>query len=213
MSPRWPWARRRWDERRWVVVDVETTGLNPTRDRLLALAGVAVRLDDGTPQVVPGDSFEVVLRQHTAVLDKPNILLHGIGVGAQRAGADPPAGLARFEAWVASSPLIAFHAAFDEVVIQRAAKAALGRRLAGSWLDLEALARLARPDVAARSLDDWLAAFDVAVAMRHQAAADALATAQLLQALWPALIASREPMDFTSLRKRAQQLRWLGIGN
>jgi len=46
------------DVGRWVVVDTETTGLDVARDTLIAIGGVAVDAEG----VVPGDSFEVVLR-------------------------------------------------------------------------------------------------------------------------------------------------------
>ena len=43
---------------RWVVVDTDTSGLDPLRDRLLAIGGVAV--DDRG--ILLEDSFEIVLR-------------------------------------------------------------------------------------------------------------------------------------------------------
>ena len=47
---------------RWVVVDVETTGLDPARDALLAIAAVAIHWRDGEPQLVPLDRFECLVR-------------------------------------------------------------------------------------------------------------------------------------------------------
>lgn len=209
----WPPFGRRHepDPRRWVVVDVETTGLDPSRDHLLAIAAVALQVDgNAMPIIDPVDSFEAVLRRDSKVVDKSNILLHGIGVGAQRGGIDPREALEQFEAWLGTSPLIGFHAAFDEAMILRATKTVLDRRLPNLWLDLDPLARIARPDVKARSLDEWLELANLSAAVRHQAASDALVTAQLLQTLWPTLLAQREPMDFENLRRRAAALRWLG---
>jgi DNA polymerase-3 subunit epsilon len=197
------------DERRWVVLDVETSGLDAARDRLLAIAALAVVVDDGVPRIAFGDSFEVVLRQDAAPVDKGNILLHGIGVGAQRQGVAPREALEAFERWVGSSALIAFHSAFDETMIRRAMDAVLGRRLRNPWLDLAALAPAVMPGVPGRSLDDWMAHCGIRCAVRHQAAADTHATAELLLRLWPAVRAQRGGTDFAALQRIAAGARWL----
>lgn len=195
--------------RRWVVVDVETTGLDLRHDHLLAIAAIALRIDgNATPQVVLADSFEAVLQHDSRATDRDNILLHGIGVGQQRAGAPPAEVLAAFEQWLADAPLIAFHAAFDQTMIERAMQAALGRSLANPWLDLEPVADALHPDVGGRALDDWLAHFNIDCAVRHQAAADTLATAELLLRLWPAARAQR-CTAFAELLRLAAQRRWL----
>ena len=194
---------------RWVVVDVETSGLDLRHDRLLAIAAIALQLDgEATPKIALGDSFEAVLRQDPAPADKDNILLHGIGVGEQRAAAPAAEVLSAFERWVGDAPLIAFHAAFDQTMIQRAMQAALGRSLAGIWLDLEPVADALYPEVGGRALDDWLTHFGIECAVRHQAAADTLATAELLLRLWPAARDQR-CTSFTALMRLAQQRRWL----
>jgi len=207
------WLRREapLDDGRWIVLDVEASGLDAAHDRLLAIAALAVRWSgEGSPRIDVGDSFEVVLRQdESAVVDKPNILLHGIGVGAQRAGVEPALALAAFSRWVGQSPLIAFHAPFDETMIRRALKAASLPPLRTPWVDLAPVAEVARPDLRAKSLDEWLAHFGIEVAIRHQAAADTLATAELLQQLWPAIRAQRAAPGFRGLLELAEQRRWL----
>lgn len=198
------------DDGRWVVLDVESSGLDPKRDRLLAIAGIAVRRSpDGAPRVALADSFEVVLRQPEAPVDKANILVHGIGVGAQREGADPARALEAFERWVGAAPLIGFHVAFDEALIQRAMRSALGRTLANPWIDLADIAPVVRPDIAGRSLDEWMDALGIRCAVRHQAAADTLATAELLLRLWPQVLAQKQGSDWQALARLAAQRRWL----
>ena len=198
------------DDGRWVVLDVESSGLDPKRDRLLAIAGIAVhREPDGAPRVRFADSFEVVLRQPEVAVDKANILVHGIGVGAQRQGVEPAQALAAFERWAGAAPLIGFHVAFDEALIQRAMRAALGRSLPNTWIDLADVAQVARPDVPGRSLDEWMDALGIRCAVRHQAAADTLATAELLLRLWPQVLAQGEGDDWRALARLAAQRRWL----
>jgi DNA polymerase III subunit epsilon len=208
------WFQRRsaWpaqDHGRWVVLDVESSGLDAQRDRLLAIAAVALQHDGQQLHIQLGDSFEVVLRHDAAPVDKPNILLHGIGVGAQRDGVAAADALAAFERWVAAAPLIGWHVAFDEVLIQRAMKAALGHRLHNPWIDLAEVAPVLRPQVVGRSLDEWLLALDVRCAVRHQAAADTLATAELLLKLWPDVCAQDGNTDWRALQRLAAQRRWL----
>lgn len=198
------------DDDRWVVLDVESSGLDPKRDRLLAIAGIAVRRDAvGTPRIMLADSFEVVLRQPDAPVDKANILVHGIGVGAQRQGVEPLQALEAFERWAGSAPLIGFHVAFDEALIQRAMRSVLRRRLANPWIDLADVAQVVRPDVPGRSLDEWMQALGIRCAVRHQAAADTLATAELMLRLWPQVLTQNEGADWRALARLAAQRRWL----
>jgi DNA polymerase-3 subunit epsilon len=91
------WLDRWWSGRgphaeseRWLVLDVESTGLDAQNDQMLAIAAMAVRVDWRARRIAlqPGDSLAVNLRP-TRVSDKANILVHGIGVGAQRQGLDP----------------------------------------------------------------------------------------------------------------------------
>ena len=208
------WLRRRLGRAqvpssRWVLIDVETSGLDMRHDHLVAIAAIALRLDgEAAPCIELGDSFEAVLRQPAASADKANILLHGIGVGEQRAGAAPAEALTAFETWLGDAPLVAFHAAFDRAMIERAMKATLGRTLANPWLDLEPVADALHPEVGGRALDDWLEHFGIQCAVRHQAAADTLATGELLLRLWPAARAQR-CTTFAQMSRVAEQRRWL----
>lgn len=193
---------------RWIMLDVETTGLDPSADQLLAIAAVALRFTPttGRLEVAVGDSFEVVLRQ-----DKPsakdNILIHHIGVQAQSEGIAPREALEQFRAWVGAAPLLAFHAAFDQAMIERALRRFHLAPLANEWLDIEPIARLVGGNTSARALDDWLAYFDIECAVRHQAASDAFATAELLLRLWPA--ARKEANSWAQLRKLARNAAWI----
>ena len=196
---------------RWVVLDVESTGLDPHADRLLAIAAVAVHREGDRLQIHLADSFEAVLRHdldEVAPAARANILVHGIGVGAMRAGAEPAAVLRDFAAWAGDAPRLGFHVAFDRTLIERFERGTLGRPSPARWLDLEPLAALAHPEVKARALDEWMAHFGIDCLQRHQAAADALATAELLLRLGPRLV--REGGGrIDALTKLAASRRWL----
>ncbi len=167
-------------EARWVVIDVEASGLDMRRDRLISIGAVALHGCD----LVLADSFEVVLQQDV-VSDDANILVHGIGGTAQRAGVPPVEALLAFLDYVGKSPLVAFHAAFDQAMIGRALRHHLGLRLFQRPLDLAYLAPALLPDRAhgRHTLDDWLSAYRIRDFARHQALSDAFSTAQLLQVL------------------------------
>ncbi len=203
MSPAfWPFGRdrpalapdeadavRRWKARRehdagrpaasgrWVVVDVESSGLDAGRDALIAVGALAVV--DGAIDLA--DSFEVVLRQ-PAPSSSENIEVHGIGGTEQTEGEAPAAALAAFLDFVGKDPLVAFHAPFDSIMLKRAIDRHLGLAFKRPWLDLADVAPLAWPQYASRvdGLDAWLEQFSIPVAFRHRAIADCLATAQLL---------------------------------
>lgn len=197
---------------RWLVVDVETSGLDPRRDRLLAVAAVGLRVGPQQLSLLPGDSFERVLQQpaEAAMTDKPNILLHGIGVAAQRAGTPAAQVLAEFDRFADGAPLLGFHSAFDRAVLERAAHRHLGRGLGQRWADLAELAPVLYPALPLQSLDEWLAHFGIECLARHQAAADAWATAELLQRLWPRLLAEAAGARFAAVQRLAAGRRWLG---
>lgn len=159
-----------------MVVDIESSGLNPFHDRLISIGAVAV--SDGLIRF--RDSFKVVLRQDRPS-DPGNILVHGIDGTTQVSGRDPEAGLIEFLTFAGKTPLVGFHADFDRVMIARATDNVLGMKPA--WLDLAILApalfagRLPRT----ATLDDWLRVFGIGNYARHNAVADAFATTQLFQ--------------------------------
>lgn len=160
-----------------MVVDCETSGLDPHRDSLIALAAVGVR----DQRIASGDCYEVTV-QPSAASSRENILVHGIGRDSQAAGQTPARALDAFLAYAAVSPRVAFRAAFDRAVISRALHE-VGRRDPGRWLDLAQLLPVLfpRPGGSATTLDAWLAYFGIEHYLRHDALGDAYATAQLFQ--------------------------------
>jgi DNA polymerase-3 subunit epsilon len=194
--------------RRWIVLDVETTGLNPHSDRLLAIAAVALDVSPDFERIaiVIGDSYEAVLKQDLPS-NKDNILVHHIGAQAQSEGRPPIEVLEEFRAWLGECPLLAFHSAFDEAMLSRAYAMAGLKPLQNEWLDIEPLAKITGVNPSLRALDDWLGHFGIECIVRHQAAADTFATAELLMRLWPYL--KREASSWSTLRGIARQANWL----
>lgn len=183
---------------RIVVLDVETTGLDLVRDRLISIGAVAVV--DG--RINLGESFSVVLRQKDAS-SKANILVHGISGDEQREGAPPADALLDFLEYLGKSSLVAFHVAFDETMIRRAMKEYLGLTFRHRWLDLAYAMPALWPDLRLCTLDEWTAHFSIGNDERHNAASDALATAQLF------LVAQKKQrMDYDRLRSVERRYRF-----
>ena len=184
---------------RMVVVDLETSGLNLQRDHLLAIGAVVI--EDGAIDL--SQQFECTLCQpgHRA---GASTLIHGIAPSAVAAGRDPAEALLAFMEFVDDSPLLAFHAPFDQHMLERALRETLGYRLRHPFLDVAVLAPLLCPDAPPyKGLDEWLGHFQLQASERHHASADALATAELALILFSK--ARRQDLDsLAELQRRAQ---------
>jgi len=166
---------------RIVVLDVETSGLNLKKDRLIAIGAVAIVQG----RIMLNDTFDIVLRQDE-VSSKSNILIHGIAGGTQRSGTDPAEALMQFLEYIGPDPLLAFHVAFDQTMLEKSMKTWLQTDLRKRpWIDLAYLAPALYREQALnhRTLDDWMQLFQIRNPRRHDAVADALATAELFLCL------------------------------
>ncbi|HLY96081.1 MAG TPA: 3'-5' exonuclease, partial [Sideroxyarcus sp.] len=148
--------------------------------------------------------------QQQAASEKGNILLHGIGTSAQLEGAPPAEALLAFLDYLGKSPLIAFHVTFDETMIRRAVREYLGYSFKHPWLDLAYVMPGLNPSLARkyRALDDWIGHFGIRIDVRHNALADALATAQLFQVAL-AQGARKNITDIAGLRDLEKAQRWV----
>ncbi len=192
-------------EARYVVVDVESSGLNVDKDRLIAIGAIAV--DKG--RINLADSMEIVLQQEK-ISDKDNILIHGITGEAQREGVPPVEALLTFLEYLGKDPLIAFHVAFDNTMISKTIRKYLGIRFEHGWADLAHITPSLYPEQTyrCRSLDQWMAHFNIGNFARHSALADALSTAELMLVVRPRMIGQqvdsfRKMRDLYLAHKRA----------
>jgi len=160
---------------RFVAMDLETTGPNMMKDRIISIGGVAV----AERAVQHGAAFEIVMRQDSeSRVD--NILIHQIGGQEQRAGAEPVGALLSFLEFLDGSIAVAFRAEFDSTVLRRELHGVLGIRLPTRFLDLAVMLPALFPSTQNDSLDDWTRFFGLPPIGRHHAIADAYANAQLL---------------------------------
>lgn len=194
------------DEMRWVVVDVETGGLNPRSDPLLSIG--AVEIVKG--QINLGKGCEVRLRQETTT-SHDNILIHGMTDSQQLSGLPAREALLEYAEFASASPRVAFHAGFDRDALNTAFEKELGWQPPYKWFDAAVIAPLLFPQHAAncRHLDDWLVTLQIANFARHSAVADAAATAHL----WLILLDAAKRQRLTTLKdldRLAKSRHWLG---
>jgi DNA polymerase-3 subunit epsilon len=192
---------------RWCVVDVETGGLDALHDPLLAIGAVMIE----EKRIALAHSFETGLTQAQAT-GAANILIHGITDSAQRAGQAAHVALLDWLEFAGNVPRVAFHAGFDQTVLERDTRRQLGLRPPAPWFDAALVAPLLFPAVAPRyrHLDDWLGHFGIAVYTRHGALADAYATAEL----WLVLLDAAARERVTTARQLLRLLRarrWLSL--
>lgn len=99
-------------------------------------------------------------------------------------------------------PASCFQAPFDQGMINRAYRLHGLAPLKNDWIDIEPLAAITGLNPKARALDEWLQFFGIECAVRHQAAADTLATCELLLCLWNSI--KKEAKSLQDLKKSSE---------
>lgn len=181
-----PDKRRDLDDVRFVVLDCETTGLDPETDRVISVAAVAV--EGGAVNLA--DRFEAIVESES-VGGHSAAPVHGLVTADLRGGLPEAEAVLGFVEFLGASVLVAHHAAFDTTVLSRALARLDAPGLENAVVDTGHLARrLEKGPVfdapmpsEARSLDALAARFGFDIPNRHSASGDALVTAFVLLAL------------------------------
>ena len=162
---------------RYVVVDLETTGLRPGSSAICEIG--AVRLDG----LVPAGTFQTFVDPGVQL---PRLVaqLTGIGDGDLRGAPGAAEAVSRFLAFAGDAVFVAHNARFDLSFLDREVERLTGRRLAAPVVDTVWLARrLLAGRVARASLTSLSHFFGTSVQPCHRALPDAEATAEILAAL------------------------------
>ncbi len=161
---------------RLVVLDLETTGLNASKDEVIAIGAVAI--EGGVIHL--DDQFDLILRRPELDI-RETVLIHGIGTEALTQGHETEDALLYLLEWMNGDPVLAYHSAFDQKFLEKTLRAQLGYTLPHVWMDVAELLPAFFPDsnTKGRGLDHWADFFRLDVSERHHAAADAMVTAEL----------------------------------
>lgn len=164
-------------ELRFVVVDLETSGLNTLKDKILSIGAVSVEQS----AIALGNQFSCTLRRANHRVSE-SVLIHQIPPSEVAAGMRTEKALLSFMEYVGGSPLLAFHASFDQRMLVREMQDAFAYSLRHPFFDVAEIAQMLCPEHRMRNpgLDDWVEFFGLQVLQRHNASADAMVTAELM---------------------------------
>jgi DNA polymerase-3 subunit epsilon len=181
--------RRTWSDHapvegvRFVVLDCESTGLDPKRDRIVSIGAIAV-VD---AQILLGDVFETLLRvsHNTAAT-----LVHGITRSEARFGIAEDAALLKLLPYLRDGVIVGHHIEHDLAMLNAACRRHFDMALGNRWIDTLGLTRqlerhgaldpgAAGAGGAALSLDALCERFGITPYDRHTAPGDAFLTAQI----------------------------------
>jgi DNA polymerase III subunit epsilon len=169
------------DQVRFVVLDSETTGLDPRNDRLITVGAVAV----ADHEIRLADSFDALLKvaENTSA-----VTVHGITRDETRGGLDEAEALRRFLEYLRDGVIVGHHIGHDIGTLDAGYERGWGFRTMNRSLDTMDLALhlerdgafAGRPPIRHFTLDALCQLFDVIPHDRHTASGDAFLTAQVL---------------------------------
>ena len=165
-----------------VVIDTETTSLEPRKARILEVAGI--RIVSG--RIEPKQTFRSLVNPRETI-SVFSTAIHGIDNGTVADAPLFPAVWPEFQSFVGDNVVIGHTLGFDLAVLQQECKRAGLIWRAPRTLDTQHLAQLIDPRLAHKSLEELAELFDIDVEHRHAALGDAITTARLFQALVPKL--------------------------
>jgi len=168
------------EEVRFAVLDSETTGLDPRRDRLITIGGVAVL----NGEIVIADAFDAMLK---VAYNASSVTVHGITRHQARDGRDEPDALEDFLRWLGNSVIVGHHIGHDILTLNAAFERHFGFEMRNRSLDTMDLtlhlekdgAFPGQSEIKDFSLDGLCRRFGVRPHDRHTAAGDAFLTAQV----------------------------------
>jgi DNA polymerase-3 subunit epsilon len=165
---------------RFVVLDTETTGLDPRRDKIISIGAIAVQ----NGEILLEDSFEALLRLS---YNNSAVTVHGITRDEARDGFEEAEALQRFLPYLGDAVIVGHHIGHDIQALDCALARHFGTSLPNQFLDTMDLTLHLKDDGAfgdrplppGFTLDSLCELFNVVPHDRHTAGGDAFITAQI----------------------------------
>jgi DNA polymerase-3 subunit epsilon len=165
---------------RFVVLDSETTGLDPKKDSIITIGAVAVENN----QVLLDDAFEAMLK---IAFNTASVTVHGITRDQAREGMEEPEALEQFLDYLKDGVIVGHHIMHDVQTFNTAYQRHWGFELKNRSLDTMDLTLHIERDgafsgqekIRGFSLDNLCTLFGIKAYDRHTAAGDAFVTAMI----------------------------------
>lgn len=154
-----------------IVVDVETTGLDYTREKIIEFAGVKLVNGEIT------DKFETLINSHQHIR-KSSMAIHGITEEMQASAPDEEEIFDKIFEFIGDSPIVAHNAIFDFSFLDETSKRLRGIPLKNNYIDTQIMFKEVCPDAESCGLAVLMDKFNVEYDTRHRAMADAMGLAQ-----------------------------------
>jgi CBS domain-containing protein len=164
-----------------VVLDTETTGIDPAHARVVEIA--AVRLSGGK---IAEETFHRLVRPDQPI-PAAAVSIHGIDDAAVASAPAFSEVWPELSLFIGQAVVIGHTLGFDLAVLKRECERAGLQWVRPRGLDTRLLAEVAAPELAGFSLEQLAAWLGVAVDQRHSALGDASTTAKIFIAMLPKL--------------------------
>lgn len=154
-----------------IVLDVETTGLDYTKERMIEFA--AVRLENGKIK----DKFETLINpeQH---IRKSSIAIHGITEEVVKDAPTEAEILPKILDFIKDYPIVAHNAIFDYSFLNEASLRHFGKKITNQTICTEMMYKEVYPDSESCGLESLMKKFNVEFTTRHRAMADTIGLAE-----------------------------------
>ena len=168
------------DRVRFVMLDSETTGFNPSTDRIITIGAISVQ----NGEILLEDSFEALLK---VIENTSAVTVHGVTRDESLRGMEEAEALKLFLDYLKDSVIVGHHIGHDIAMFDAALERHWGFRLSNRCLDTMDLtlhlekdgAFSGRPQIRQFTLDALCDMFGVIPHDRHTASGDAFITAQV----------------------------------
>ncbi len=133
-DPRYAYLFKPCERDEVVVLDTETTGLDPKRDAVLSIGAVVVR--DGKVQM--GETFERLIRPEGPISEE-SIKIHHLRTCDLASADEADTVIADLLAFVRNRPIVGYYIGFDHAILSRYVKERIGVALPNPTIELSAM--------------------------------------------------------------------------